>query len=313
MRRMTRGAALVLALAGLVGTAEARVIWRGDFETGDVSQWSSEQSVSFDRLKVKKGPVRQGRYALEVTVRPGDNPIRASGNRNELVFTDDDPAGEERVYAWSTLWPEGYVSAPTWQLFTQWHHSGNGGSPPVEFYVNDETVYLRVSGEVLWTAPLERGRWHDFVFRVKWATNGWVELLYDGASVLDRTPARTLFPGQGVYLKQGLYRNASVRHVQKILHDGMTVATALEDVLPTPAPLQPSTPVVPTTPAVANTAPQVVSASAPASEGQETVAEESDSTEVDPVEAGCEAVTGTGGVALLGLLSFARRRRRSVA
>ncbi len=298
MRLFTLG---LLAATLASPLAHARILWRGDFETGDVSQWSSEQSVSFDRLKIKRNPVREGSYALEVTVKPGDNPIRASGNRNELVFTDDDPAGEERVYAWSTLWPTDYSSEPTWQLFTQWHHDGNGGSPPVEFYVNGETVYLRVSGEVLWSAPLERGRWHDFAFRVKWAANGWVELTYDGVPVLARTKAATLYPGQGVYLKQGLYRSASVRKVQRIFHDGMTVATSPDDLMPAAALMT----------NVTTVSAKVPPSGSPAAE--DAVEEVAVSNGPAPEAAGCDsAVSGLPAMLSVALL-FAGRRRRPLA
>ena len=287
--------------------AHARILWRGDFETGDVSQWSEEQSVAFDRLKIKANPVREGKYALEVTVKPGDNPIRASGNRNELVYSDDRPAGEERVYAWSTMWPSDYTSAPTWQLFTQWHHDTGGGSPPVEFYVNGETVYLRISGEVVWTTPLERGRWHDFVFRVKWATDGWVELSYDGVPVLARMKAKTLYPGQGVYLKQGLYRSASVRKVQRIFHDGMIVATSLDDVKPAPA----AAPTV--TPAAATTTPMPVTAVTAVTTDTTDTGAATVSNEVKLGASGCETTLASAwGLAPLALL-FAKRRRRSLA
>jgi hypothetical protein len=36
------------------------VVWRGDFETGDRSQWSGTQMVSADRLQVVPSPARQG-------------------------------------------------------------------------------------------------------------------------------------------------------------------------------------------------------------------------------------------------------------
>ena len=67
------------------------VVWRGDFETGNLSQWSSAQMVSADRLQVVTSPARQGGYALKATVRQGDNPIGASGNRNELVRMTNEP------------------------------------------------------------------------------------------------------------------------------------------------------------------------------------------------------------------------------
>lgn len=233
---MKKSIAIGLCALGLSGAARAEVLWRGDFETGDTSQWNQHEMVSPDRLRVVTDPVREGKYALEATVVPGDNPIHASGNRNELLHTNDQTDGQERVYKWSTMWPADYASENTWQLFTQFHQYSSGGSPPLEFYVRGEKVMMDANGVVLWTAPLERGKWHDFVFHVKWAVDGWAELYYDGQLVLPKTPAETAYPGQGIYLKQGLYRNASVNVTQHIFHDGMTVATTLADVMEAGAP-----------------------------------------------------------------------------
>lgn len=222
-------AACVVALASTA--ASAKVVWRGNFESGDISQWNKAQKVSANRLEVVTDPVAEGFFALKTTVRKGDDPINASGHRNELVSWGHDKKGSERFYRWQTMWPEDYESPDTWQLFTQWHHDGKDGSPPVEFYTRGEEIILRVSGDELWRAPLERGRWHDFVFHVKWDRSGFVELFHNGVQVLEKTTAPTLYAGQGVYLKQGLYRDASISQTQTIYHDGMVIGTTLAAVM----------------------------------------------------------------------------------
>jgi hypothetical protein len=210
------------------------VVWRGDFETGNISQWSKTQMVSADRLQVVPSPARQGSYAVKVTVRQGDNPISASGNRNELVRMTNEKEGDEYYYRWSTMFASDYPSAKTWQLFTQWHHSGNSGSPPVEFYVNGETIYLRVNGStVVWSTPLVRGQWQDFIFHVKWSSNpgvGFVELYRNGQLVLPKRSAATLYAGQTNYLKVGLYRNSTIAPVGVVYHDGWIQGRSLHDV-----------------------------------------------------------------------------------
>jgi polysaccharide lyase-like protein/F5/8 type C domain-containing protein len=219
--------------SGGTGTGSG-VVWRGDFETGDRTQWSSTQMVSSDRLQVVPSPVRQGSYAIKVTVRQGDNPISASGNRNELVKMTNEKEGDEYFYRWSTMFASDYPSANTWQLFTQWHHSGNNGSPPVEFYVNGETIYLRVNGStVVWSTPLVRGQWQDFIFHVKWSSNasvGFVELYRNGQLVLPKRSAATLYSGQTNYLKVGLYRNSTIAPVGVVYHDGWMQGRSLQDV-----------------------------------------------------------------------------------
>ncbi|MFN7133012.1 MAG: polysaccharide lyase, partial [Myxococcales bacterium] len=234
-------------------TADAKVLFTGDFETGDLSQYDRAQIVSADRATVVDSPVTQGRKALRVLVRHGDDPINASGNRNELVKKTLEPVGSERWYRWFVMWPAGYPSVDTWQLFTQWHHTGNSGSPPVEFYVRGEQVRLSVGATIPWRAPLVRGRWHEFVFHVKWSPDprvGFVELWYDGEPVLPKTYVATQFSGQLNYLKLGLYRNDTVTADGIVFHDGFVMGESLQDVKPElfvppaptgddPAPVQP--------------------------------------------------------------------------
>jgi hypothetical protein len=212
------------------------VVWRGDFETGDRTQWSSTQMVSSDRLQVVPSPVREGRYAIKVTVKQGDNPISASGNRNELVKMTREKEGDEFFYRWSTMFASDFPSAKTWQLFAQWHHEGNSGSPPVEFYVNGETIYFRVQAStVLWSTPLVRGQWQDFIFHVKWsasASTGFVELYHNGKLVVPKRGAATLYSGQTNYLKVGLYRNSTIAPTGVVYHDGWVQGRTLQDVLP---------------------------------------------------------------------------------
>jgi len=230
--------ASVLVLAS-GGPARGSVVWRGDYESGDLSQWSKAQVVSADRLQVVTSPVHQGQYALKVTVRQGDNPIGASGNRNELVYLSYEPEGTERWYRWQTMWPADYPSDAPWQIFTQWHHSGSDGSPPMVFSVRGETVRMLANTEVVWTTPLVRGVWHDFLFHVKWSPDpsvGFVELWYDGALALPKTYTPTQFAGQANYLKQGLYRDAAISSTATIFHDGMVAGTTRQDVDPAAAP-----------------------------------------------------------------------------
>ncbi len=215
----------------------ASVVWVGDFETGTRSQWSSTQMVSADRLALVSSPLRQGRYALKATVRQGDDPINSSGNRNELVRMTREAAGSEYYYRWSTMFDSTFPSVKTWQLFTQWHHEGSSGSPPVEFYVYGEEIRLSVGGNpgtIVWRAPLVRGQWQDFIFHVKWSPNatvGFVELYLNGKLVLPKRHIATQYSGQLNYLKVGLYRSDTVAQTGIVYHDGWMMARSLQDVL----------------------------------------------------------------------------------
>lgn len=214
------------------------IVWRGDFETGDRSQWSHTQMVSADRLAIVSSPLREGRYAIKATVRQGDDPINSSGNRNELVRMTREPAGSEYYYKFSTMFAPDFPSANTWQLFTQWHHEGSGGSPPVEFYVYGEEMRLNIGGNpgtIVWRSKLVRGSWQDFVFHVKWSSDprvGFVELYHNGQLVMPKRYIATQFSGQLNYLKVGLYRNDTIAPTGVVYHDGWVMTRNAADVLP---------------------------------------------------------------------------------
>jgi hypothetical protein len=218
-------------------TPNPNLVWRGDFETGDRSQWSGTEMVSADRLALVASPLREGRYALKATVKQGDDPINASGNRNELVRMTKEAVGSEYWYRWSTMFANDFPSAKTWQLFTQWHHDGCCGSPPVEFYVYGEEMRLNIGGDpgtIVWRSPLVRGAWQDFIFHVRWSPNssvGFVELYHNGKLVMPKRYIATQFSGYLNYLKVGLYRSDTVAPVGVVYHDGWAMGRTLQDVL----------------------------------------------------------------------------------
>jgi uncharacterized protein (TIGR03382 family) len=246
---LLRLAVLLLLVPSLASAEEA---WRGDFETGNISQWTRSQSVANSRLQVVSDVVREGRYALKATVRQGDDPIGASGNRNELLYISEEKTGSTWFYKWSTLFPKNYPSADSWQVIIQWHQEGCCGSPPLEIFVKGEEMNLRVGGadgDVVWQGALNRGNWHDFILEVKWSANpktGYVKLWHNGQNVLPKTHGATQYGRETNYLKLGLYRDDSIRPEASVYHDGFVMASKLEDVLPpppAPAP-EPTPPVV---------------------------------------------------------------------
>jgi uncharacterized protein (TIGR03382 family) len=220
------------AVLFLSSAASASVLWRGDYETANISQWSGYEGI-LSRFSVVQSPLRQGSYALRVELHQGD--VASSGTRNEVENgSRPEVEGNDRWFAWSTLFPADFPAPQTWQVFTQWHHSGCCGSPPLEFDVEGEIIQLAHQGDqVLWSAPLVRGVWHDFVIHVYFSSSdGFIELWYDGKQALGRTPVQTLNPGEYDYLKQGLYRDASIAPVAVIYHDGMVEGTTMADVAP---------------------------------------------------------------------------------
>jgi hypothetical protein len=225
------------------GKAPARGAHRLDFETGDLSQYDSTQRAGDDRLRVVRSPKRQGRFAARFEVRAGDTQAATTGVRAELIAERDGGRevgpGDERWYRWSTLFPRSYALSDQWQTFIQWKNDGTG-SPPLAMTVKGDEILLSGGDQnafhEFWKAPIERGRWHDFVAHIRWSARpekGFVELWHNGRRVVPRTPTATLYRGDdgspiSNYLKVGLYRSSAIRSTQVLYHDGMVVARTRE-------------------------------------------------------------------------------------
>lgn len=221
-----------------VSPSRTGVTFVGDFETRSTLQWSGEQSVASDRILVVSDPHIQGNYAAKFTVRSGDDPINASGERAELYLTGDDmeSSGQERWYRWQTKWESDFSkTSQGWSIFAQWHHTGSYGPPPVAFQILNEQMYLAINkqggSDAYRRFPLgtfRRGVWRQFLFHAKWspyASTGFVEVWVDGVRVLPKTYIHTMYSNQKNYLKVGLYRSS--RSLTDILwHDGWTKGTS---------------------------------------------------------------------------------------
>ncbi|MFL5420701.1 MAG: polysaccharide lyase [Myxococcales bacterium] len=312
---------IFVALIGLLclsTAARASVVWRGDFETGDITQWNHFEGLGA-RFTVVPSPVREGQYALRTEVRQGD--IASNGTRNELDYMLQQGEGTDLYYSWSTMFPAEYPNTAGFQVFTQWHQQQNiGNAPPVVFHIANGQLRFtnNVTGTMVWSAPLVRGVWHDFIAHIKWSSNasvGFCELWYNGQHVASRTFGATLFPGTWVYLKQGLYRDNSIAPTAVVFHDGMTVATALDDVLPPPAP---ATPPPPATPPTDNPPPTDTTPSADSTPPAEIPPTEATPAATTPVaqtgvvafpKGGCTSAPADL-AALLGIAALALRIRR---
>jgi hypothetical protein len=230
---------VLLATAGLVlpasiQTARADALWRGDYETGNFSQWTTLQGPRHNATIVTD-LVRQGRYAARFRVGPDDKLSGSSGERSEVYASTGESAGTESWWGWSTYFGDDFNPTPNsfWNIFTQWHNSGTTGQANVHFEVDTTVtpwqIQLRSFGGLenqnerrFRLFELRRNRWFDFVFHVRWASDntGFLELWVDGQLVLPRTFTPTLYAGQSVYLKQGFYRAPS--NVTSVLyHDRM--------------------------------------------------------------------------------------------
>src|SRR6185503_9857260 len=101
--RLVIGLLFTLPLLGAAAPAE--VIWRGDFETGNLEQWKGAPKA--DGIKVVQDPVREGKHALRID---GTNAAKR-GNLDRIEFQHQPlppgtAEGTERYFGWSVFVPQ---------------------------------------------------------------------------------------------------------------------------------------------------------------------------------------------------------------
>lgn len=224
---------LVIVLT-IASSLFAEVIWKGDFETGDVKQWQSVPKS--DAIKVVTEPVREGKYALRID---GTNAARRGKlDRIELQHQPKPPGtaeGTERFFGWSVYVPK---------KLTDDHHSvgyfetRNSWRQLMSFEVRGEDIKYstRVPYALHWTGKgkLTPGRWHDFAVHVLWsrdAKKGFVEVWFDGEKVVPMTMTATLLDENPAFFQVGFMRD-SIEVAETIVIDHVVEATTLEEVTP---------------------------------------------------------------------------------
>jgi hypothetical protein len=211
---------------------------RADLETGDLTQFDGLQQVAADRIQVVASPVAEGVWAARFEVRLGDQWQSSTGNRAEVVIQTNEIEGDERWYQWNTMFAPDYPFVDTgFQIVTQWHATAGSSQPMLILFASgdhlgfktvESTADLKPTPSVVhWRGPLKRGSWHAFRLHVVWSANpavGSVELWHNGVKVVGPVSVATMIPGQGVYLKQGLYRSATHTAVGVVHHDGLVMS-----------------------------------------------------------------------------------------
>ena len=221
-----------------------RAVWSAGFSRRTLGGWTKFQEVP-GSIRPVTAPVVGG-PAGSFTIGPGSVPTHG-GDRAEVTGSQVDVggvAGSRSWYAWSRYFPRDLNPVPgqTWNIFTQFHETNaDECHPNVAFSVDtalhparlrltvrgghlDEHTCQRQHDDSWNLMPLRLGHWYDFVFEVRWSATpsaGSIELAVNGQLVIPVTRVANLYDGQGVYLKQGLYRAPS-QAVSHIYQGGMT-------------------------------------------------------------------------------------------
>jgi hypothetical protein len=211
--------------------------WRGDFETGNLLQWS--YLLNPRGLTVVDGPVAQGRHAARVEITERD--LWPNGlNRVEVEYKPPRATlaeGQRSCFAWRFFLPAALSEAR--------HQIGYWESYPsykqiMSFEVRGEaiTFVTRMPADrVHWMAAgaVTPNVWHQLATCAVWSTDparGAVDVWFDGKPVVTGGPARTLSdqPPSPNFVHIGILRDAPAAPEIMFLDD------AFEDAAFAPAP-----------------------------------------------------------------------------
>ena len=205
------GGAIVSGSGGAAGAAApGELIFTGDFETGDLSQWAYVERCAADRIVVYNtanmpagAPApRQGQYAARFRVLDTDvMPCTSTENPRAEVETPESlfKPGDERWEAWSMYLPSA-LPAPLcgtcqnrgWFVFQEDYGAPWDGSPSLGWnldLVKNPKAFRLDRGEQYGhdqpgTATMILGHWVDFLVHKKFANTanggGFIEVWVDG-------------------------------------------------------------------------------------------------------------------------------------
>lgn len=208
--------------------------WRGDFETGDLSQWS--YLLNPRGLSVVAAPVAEGHHAarLEITERDlwpnGLNRVELQEKPPRATFAE----GARSCFAWRFFLP-----AP---LSESRHQIGYFESYPsyrqiMSFEVRGQAIAFVTrlpADHVLWSAAAAAtpNVWHQIAICARWSADpaaGSVGVWFDRRPVVADVAARTLWNGDPNQVQIGILRDVPAAPEIMFLDD------AFEDADFTPA------------------------------------------------------------------------------
>lgn len=212
----------------------------GDFETGDLTQWSFTPNQGVSSWTAVMSPVAQGTIAGQFTT----GPSTVTSRFEAAITTDKSGAlpGQDWYYGWWTRFPSVNGEPQSW-----WNHGGDwndfaqfnerNGSRWIYMGVDDTRTHTPYTNIFLGTytgnhhiIQLQYDQWIHFVIHIRWATDatGLVELWKDGTSVWTETnPTLPADNPQGL-LSIGYYTGAWPA-TNTVIHDGFCRAATYTD------------------------------------------------------------------------------------
>jgi hypothetical protein len=244
------------------GQASAALVFSENFETNlfQLGEGATGDACCAHSISITQDLSRVGNGALQA-VHYLDDPVVHAGNRAEISFEDAFQLSRNGEYwfGFSTYIPSNWqfeTRESSWMTVWQIHaypdlDMGEDWRPPaLGLYIDrsDWQIAIRSDSnristgesiaEEYKTVPLQRGRWSDWVFHVKWsyAADGFVDAFLDGQQVQQYRGPTYYNDENDPYMKMGVYRaSTSAVYSRVIFHDEVKVgdlSSNLEEVSP---------------------------------------------------------------------------------
>ena len=204
-----------------------------NFESADLRHWQGlgwQQLCCAHSMAVVRDPGGASGHAARFELRRGDPLVRGSARAEVRLPAAE--LGATYRYAFAIWLPPDWQADAAPAMLVQWHSVADkllleaGVSPPLrvaavgeQWIVDNIWDSARVShwpgqrdehpdgARLLWSGPLERGRWvrWEFVVRWSWQGDGLVEIIKDGVPLVRASGPNTYRDLIGPYMKAGLY------------------------------------------------------------------------------------------------------------
>jgi hypothetical protein len=236
---------LLAAFLCLPDPGWAEVLWKGDFETGDISQWSGNLNGwngAEQNITITSAPVHEGRSAARITIHPND--LFPNGhNRVELRYDGKrTKEGETTFFSWRFQLP---ADVQVHEDIGYWETKGPSYRQSMAFYVDPGAGGTRLGFRTNlpaprhhWSAPVSTGDWHQIAMKIFWTQDpekGRVSVWFDGRLVVEDAAAQTKPNNADLFLQCGIHRDSSQPAVETIFLDDAMEATSPGEVLSTGA------------------------------------------------------------------------------
>jgi hypothetical protein len=244
-------------------TPAGSVAWRGDYETGNFSQWWLTQfaggigcggtcgpnQIGSGSAAIVTSPVAQGHYAAKFVDSPHTGTDPCNCDRTEVAATQQESGGypgQEWYYGWYTSFPgpsqQFWPNGDGWNDFVQFFSTGNTAWIYLGIAANNGTPKIYTNGpwgHTILANPLQYDHAYHFIVHAIWSTNSSVglwELWLDGQKLMSlhaatlenaTVPENSNYTVPGMVLSQGFYRGAS-NFTNTVIQDGFCRATSYD-------------------------------------------------------------------------------------